>query len=203
MTILLTPTKLNKFRLNWSRQTFDFSSQMDTFHGAVPPPASAMYPAAYSTSDQFFFVCPSYGAIQSGNSFPNVQRQFNLADAFSTAAGTHQIKFGGDFRHLRATTGQSNSFTVFADSYSNLQGGIADTLIQSAGTSISTRTNNYSLFGQDIWKASGHLTLTYGLRWDISTPPVSTTPGKPLYAVTGIFDTDPVALAPTLCGTHG
>ena len=38
------------------------------------------------------------------------------------------------------------------------------------------------------------LTLTYGLRWDINTAPSSDTPGKPLYAVDGIFNSNPVAL---------
>jgi hypothetical protein len=38
--------------------------------------------------------------------------------------------------------------------------------------------------------------MTYGLRWEINTPPVSTTPGKPLYVVQGIFDSKPLAVMP-------
>ena len=45
-------------------------------------------------------------------------------------------------------------------------------------------------------KASPRITLTYGLRWEINTPPVSTTPGKPLYTVTGIFNSQGFGLAP-------
>jgi hypothetical protein len=54
--------------------------------------------------------------------------------------------------------------------------------------------NNYSIFAQDTWKTTNHLTLTYGLRWEINTPPVSTNSSRPLYALQGIFDSNPLAL---------
>jgi hypothetical protein len=56
--------------------------------------------------------------------------------------------------------------------------------------------NNFSLFGQDTWRATNQLTLTYGLRWEINTPPQSATSGKPLYATQGIFDSKPFAVVP-------
>lgn len=59
------------------------------------------------------------------------------------------------------------------------------------------RVMDYSLFAQDTWKVSRHITLTSGLRWEINTPPASVTSGKPLFSVAGIFDPRPVGLVAT------
>jgi hypothetical protein len=41
---------------------------------------------------------------------------------------------------------------------------------------------------------TNRLTLTYGLRWEINPAPESASSGEPLYAVHGIFDSNPLAL---------
>ena len=196
LTVLVTPRTLNEFRANWSRQTGGLFSHMDSFYGAVPPPASALYPPTYSSNDQFVFGTPDFEEVRTGNQFAHVQRQWNFVDTFSVVADTHQFKFGFDFRRLSPSSGFFNSFLVSDFSYADLQAGIADDVFQSSEANIRVKLNNYSSFAQDTWKASRRLTLTHGLRWEINTPPVSTTPGKPLYAVNGIFDSQPFGLAP-------
>src|SRR5262249_45059811 len=89
-------------------------------------------------------------------------------------------------------------------SYEQEQQSIAGSVNMFSQSQIRARTYNYSFFGQDIWKATEKLTLTYGLRWEINTPLGSITSGKPLYNINGIFNSLPFGLVPvsTLGSTH-
>ena len=190
---------VNDFRGNWSRDTGGHTYVIDAFHGAVPPPDSAIYPPGYSSkTSQFVFEPPGTdGEVRSGPQEANAQRQLNFIDNFAVTARAHQLKFGADFRHLNPTTNTNNyDLLMEANDYASLQAGIVDLVYTTGGASITSAINNYSLFAQDVWKASPGLTLTYGLRWEINTPIRSVTPGKPLYAVTGVFDSAPFGLAP-------
>ena len=198
-TWVSTSGVVNDFRGNWSRDTGGNYSVMDNFHGALPPPDAAMFPPGYSSAaDQFGFSTPaSDGGVTKGPQEANVQKQLNFLDNFSITSGAHQLKFGADFRHLNpASNSDDYRFFIAANSYASLQAGIVDSVYNTGGSAITAAIDNYSFFAQDIWKTSPRLTLTYGLRWEINTPIHSVTPGKPLYAVTGIFDSAPFGLAP-------
>jgi Carboxypeptidase regulatory-like domain/TonB dependent receptor len=201
-TLVLTSGMVNDFRANWSRNTAAQTTILDSFHGAVPPPDSAMYPPGYSSqTSQFVFLPPlpidTNAEVRSGPLYANVQKQLNFIDNFSVTARAHQLKFGADFRHLNPFSNTNNyDLLIQAYSYASLQAGTVDSVYTTRGTQITTAINNYSFFVQDIWKSTPRLTLTYGLRWEINTPMHSITPGKPLYAVTGVFDSGPFGLAP-------
>jgi hypothetical protein len=195
LTIVAAPNKLNDFRANWSRQKAAALSGVDAFYGAVPPRASELFPPAYNTNDEVNFRFLSYdGEVDVANRPPNLQRQWNVVDTFSLTARAHQLKFGLDWRLLNFTDGNDNELSVLV-TYPQMQAGVAGTIIQTGKESVSARTVNFSSFAQDTWKVLPALTLTYGLRWDITTAPVATTPGRPLFAVTGISDSQPFGLA--------
>lgn len=200
LTNTFQSNKVNEFRANWSRSTGGISTTMDNFFGAVPPPASALFPPGFSPSkDRVLFFSPGDQDLQieSGRISANIQRQLEFVDTFSISAGTHQFKFGADFRQLTPTSGPTRyRVNVGANSYSELQNGLASFALVEGGFAITSRMYNYSLFAQDVWAASPRLVITYGLRWEINTPLASITPGRPLYTVTGIFDSKPLGLAP-------
>jgi hypothetical protein len=203
-TITFGPEKLNDFRVNWSRAESRDWSTMVPFYGAVAPPVSLMYPPGYNSSTYTFILLPGGqdGEIRSGGGTDS-QRQLQFADVFSISAGTHQLKFGADVRQLTPAFGAVASALIFT-SYLQAQAGLAGSLTMFGQEALTARLYNNSLFAQDVWKATRRLTLTYGLRWEINTPLGSVTPGKPLYNVNGIFNSQPIGLVPvsTLGHTH-
>jgi Carboxypeptidase regulatory-like domain/TonB dependent receptor len=203
LTMLLAPNKVNDFRANWSRNTANFVTTLTDFHGAVVPPTSVLFPPSSEYSPERGQFLVSFGSIgygdtevRDGTNYSNVQRQLNFVDTFSWAVGVHQFKFGFDYRRLQPTAMEDTGNSFFPSTYAELVAGTVDTILLNNAKPLSVKLSNYSLFVQDAWKATSHLTLTYGLRWDVNTPPVSATPGNPLYAVQGIFDANPLAVVP-------
>jgi hypothetical protein len=199
-SVLVTAATLNDFRANWSRNTAIEMNSLTDFHGAVVPPESALFPASSPyTADtvQALIFFPEAGMeVRQGPLYRNAEQQLNFVDTLSWVHGTHQLKFGIDWRLLLPTSGQRGGYSVFPSSFALLTAGTVDTALLTSHVLLSTRVNNYSLFGQDSWKATSLLTVNYGLRWEINTAPTSATAGKPLYRTHGVFDGDPLGVTP-------
>ncbi len=200
-TILLAPTKVNDFRANWSRYKAAFVNDLTDFYGGVAPATSLLFPTSsvYRPDEsQALVYLGSIGGsmdVREGTGYSNVQRQLNFVDTFSWAVGLHQIKFGIDYRRLNPTALAGSGYGVFP-SFADLLAGTAGPTLLSSYRPFSVIANNYSLFAQDTWRVTNRLTLTYGLRWEVNTPPVSANAGQPLYALQGIFDASPLAEVP-------
>jgi hypothetical protein len=105
-------------------------------------------------------------------------------DSLSWSKGSHQMKFGGNIETLEAVTplgfNGSDNYGTFQYNTSNSNGlftgvDFADFLL---GLPYETfydvvaqdndgKSTHYAFFGQDDWKATQDLTLTYGLRYEL------------------------------------
>jgi hypothetical protein len=195
-TIVVSPSEVNDFRANWSGATGKQQSVMQSLFGGLAPPEAALFPAFSGPGNALAFFAMGFaaGEVREGTLTNNMQRQLNLLDSFSITAGVHQLKFGVDFRRMEPTNSPNSGYYVVPNDYATLLAGQVNLVLTSTSDPITIRLDNYSLFAQDAWKIARRLTLTYGLRWEINTPPASTTPGEPLYAVAGIFNSGPLGL---------
>lgn len=192
LTVTITPTKLNDLRANWSRTTGTTITVLTSFDGGVPPPMSAFFPAGSPYS--FGNGQATIAGVSEGTLYNNIQQQLNFVDTFSWVIGAHQLKFGLDYRRLNPTGRESLNHAALTSGFQDLVQGNVSTVLLLDKSPLSVNVNNYSLFAQDTWKATSRLTLTYGLRWEINPAPESASSGLPLYAVQGVFDSNPLAL---------
>jgi hypothetical protein len=202
MTATISPSIVNDFRANWSQQFGSLIATNKNVYGAVIPPLSVLYPPGLNPSNAQAYFAPSFAvnslntSVREGTLGVNTVSQWNFVDSLSKTITNHQLLFGVDFRRVDVNTHGLTGDGIFPFSWNSIVSGIADEVLAEFADPMQAHTNNLSLFGQDTLKLTPRLTLTYGLRWEMNTPPVSDTSGKPLYAIQGIFDSKPLGLAP-------
>ena len=195
-----TPVTYNDLRINFTENTAAVFMKLDEFGGAVPVPDSALFPSFTSPDvSQVAFTLGFVGSVPElrvGRTTASEQRQFNLVDTVSHVAGDHQLKFGIDFRRMTPTFRISNYFqqAFFTDVSELLTGNIA-TVGLLASRDAEPQFINFSAFGQDTWRASKRLTLTYGLRWEVNPAPKGAD-GNDAYTAVGVDNPASITLAP-------
>lgn len=199
-TWVISPQVINDFRGNWSQTEGGSHTLLDDFGGAVPPPDSLLFPPSRSRRDALY----SFGILGGttpllfvGQNVNNLQRQVNFIDNLSFVRGTHQLKFGVDYRWLSPLFGIRNysQQAIFNGVTGALTGRALQVQITSNEVVPVFLFTNFSAFSQDTWKVTPRLTFTYGLRWEYN-PPLSEKHGNVPYAVTGLDDPATMRLAP-------
>ena len=202
LTALITPAISNELRANYSNQRVSGKSTLDSFGGAVPLPDSMMFVPGYSSANgTFSFNIVGAGEYVQGLQGLNEQRQVNLVDNVSILKAGHQIKAGVDYRWLApfrtpAAYGFLAQFSGLTAAPGGVFSGTAQLFDTLAAQSNALLSHNYSFYGQDTWKVTPKLTLTYGLRWDINPPLKGKNADNDPFTVTGLGNPATMVLAP-------
>lgn len=161
---------------------FDLDGTTDLLSGAIGP-VGRLTILPYSPIGVDVFTFPQ----------GRTSNTFQIADAFSTTVGRHAIKFGADFRrnqlnsfldrNFRAEVAFTGGIIVNTRTGAHLGSGlelvglgVATNIFQTLATvpdsHIGLRFNELGLFLQDGWQLSSRLTISAGLRYDLSSVPV-------------------------------
>jgi len=197
----LTTHLTNEFRFNYSRSRGQSVLVMDDFGGAVPPTEAELYPTftpPQSSSFLFYADTTPYGvAYLTGNVGNSLEQQIQVTDGLSLTLGTHQLKFGVDFRRLKAT--QNPVIYTVQYGFLSLSNALANKVplgfVISRSSDVQIVFPNWSLFAQDTWNIARTLTITYGLRWDYNGSPSSPNGTLP-FTVNQVNDFKTMTLAP-------
>src|SRR5438445_2975281 len=114
------------------------------------------------------------------------ENQYQVVNNWTRIVRNHSIKFGGDIRYalnLRVPSDRhrAGELSFNQSNTANPAGGVAlatfrlgnathFTRYVSPNTTAAERQKRWFFYGQDTWRATPKLTISYGLRWDIYFP---------------------------------
>jgi hypothetical protein len=202
LTQLIKPAISNEVRLNYSNHRIGIKFVMDDFGGAVPLPDTLFFPAGYSSANSnFIFIVGGAGEYIQGKQGTDEQRQVNLVDNLSVTKSSHQLKFGVDYRWLAPFSSPAayRQFAQFSGMSASPGGALSGTATLAQSSAFQTNallSQNFSFYGQDTWKVTPKLTLTYGLRWDINPPLKGKNAANDPFTVVGMSNPATMTLAP-------
>ena len=201
-TYLISPQLLNDFRVNLSHTKGATTVDPTNFGGAAAPSDKFFFSpnpnATFGNAGFTLFMLDGSSGYAVGQDQTNRQKQVNLVDSLSWSRGSHNFKFGVDYRRLSPVNGHAQWVILYiASSFADLaQGQIFEGRLDTYDTSeLRPVFTNVSLYAQDAWRVLPRLTLTYGLRWDYDPPP-SENSGHPFFTATNLNDPANVTLAP-------
>jgi hypothetical protein len=190
-TRIFTTTVVNEFFFSWAT-TGGISNGIQPRNEIIP---GSLDPAVFTGTPIFTvngFTALGNQAPCCGNSPINkTAGVFDFADNLSWSHAKHQFKFGGEFLWIRPTTFATSSgratftfdgvFTQNPGSRATTGSSLADLLLGDAdmlttGTVAQNQERGiaYGFYGTDQYQLTHDLTLTYGVRYEYTSPTIET-----------------------------
>ena len=202
-TATFSPRFINELRFNMTWNDGRSYRYFDNLGGATPFDLSTLSDFNRQPTpgvDELQFLI-SFGGIKPWLLLNQTyaQRQINVVDTLSRSLGPHLLKFGFDFRQLNtpihvASLLESAVFTSAAQIQQDLASA-GSTVQAQASFPIGPVYRNLSLFAQDEWKVTPHLSVSMGLRWELNPPPGDAY-GNPPYTLDQVGNLTTAKLAP-------
>jgi hypothetical protein len=181
-TAAFSPRVTGDLRFNWSRARGETELALDDFGGATPPGDSLLFPP-FARPDSSGFQVTLRGGLNAGfgtgKNVDNLQRQLNFVGNVSFVHSGHELKIGFDYRRLAPVYGPLNyaQTVIFGDALVNGVNAAANTgrafqvKVTADDVPREPLFTNFSLYAQDAARVTPHLTVVYGLRWELNPPP--------------------------------
>lgn len=179
---IFSPTVVNEFLVGFSRR---FRTEASNGLGEGWPDKLGLTGVANTTFPCIKFIGTDYqDNLNNCGDSQFADNVYQINDSVSIVRGKHTLKFGGGLRALqfntRRMTQSSGEFHFKSDETSlNGSGGyaVASALFGLVGEgtlnyghTLGVRYKDFSFYGQDSYKMTPRLTLTYGLRYDLDLP---------------------------------
>jgi hypothetical protein len=185
---IFTPSVVNQFLFGFSRR----------FRGEVSNGLGLDYPSKIGLTgvSPVTFPCVKFTGTPYENLLNNcgdsqfADNVYQTNDSVSWVRGKHNMKFGGEIRALQfnvrrltqasgefdfnaqetSSTGAGGVGGVGGDPVASSLFGLVNTATLNYGSFSGVRYKDFSFFAQDTYRLNTHLTLNYGLRFDLDIP---------------------------------
>jgi len=185
LTKVLGPTMVNEFHLSYLRD----ANNVGQPQGGVGPSLASQGFVDGSGNPSIHALAPQIEGIENVSfndlslgvdttGLKEANNTFQVSENFSKVIGTHVLKLGAGF-HIDQVNINPDAIYNGAFSFTGVETGsdFADFLLgipsgYSQGDSLTfyLRNRYVGIYAQDSWRVRPHLTLNYGLRWDLLPP---------------------------------